>query len=88
MTAAITMDEWLAEFEKVSEFQGDEGATVRELSEQMGHESKWVRDHLREAIDKGRVAVGRRKYLRIDGTLTMVPVYRINPETSQIKAEI
>lgn len=74
----IRADEWLAELSRLSAIN-DEGMTTAELVEETGRSEKQVRDWLRQAAAKGWVKVGRRTVPGIDGRLTPVPVYRVEP---------
>lgn len=79
MSAQITHDEWLAALEaaQAQRPQDDEGMTTQEIGEVFGCSEKKVRELLRKIQQAGRLAVGRRFIMRIDGKSTPISVYRI-----------
>jgi MarR-like DNA-binding transcriptional regulator SgrR of sgrS sRNA len=79
MSAQITHDEWLAALEaaQAQRPQDDEGMTAREIAVVFGCSDKKCLELLRKIQDAGRLAVGRRNMIRLDGKPQCVPVYRI-----------
>lgn len=78
MAEQITREEWLAELERLQQ-QGrqDEGRTARELAEVWKCSTKLALIRLQRLAAEGRLAVGRRRGFRLDGTAYLTPVYRL-----------
>ena len=76
MSEQITQDEWLAELERLGTSDGDEGRTVEEIGEALGHSGRWVRKRLKAGLKAGTIARGHGQRERLDGIMTTVPVYR------------
>jgi hypothetical protein len=71
---------WLAELRRLAEAsqaQADEGWTAAELAVLFGHSTKWVLKMLTPAVREGRVRVGRRAGVSIDGRRVVSPVYTL-----------
>lgn len=77
-TSDITVNEWLAELERLQR-RSDEGATTDELAEAWGCHRMTALVRLRQLVRQGRVVCGFRQSERIDGRPYRVPVYRIKP---------
>jgi hypothetical protein len=73
---AIHVDEWLKELEAFSK-RSDEGHTAEEISENTGMTLRVVRERLKQVARLGRLRVGRRSSMTIDGRHTVVPVYLV-----------
>jgi hypothetical protein len=85
MSATITTDEWLAELERVYGMSS-EGATRREIANQLGVSLSWVLVHvLRPGVANGTILVGRRSVTRIDDHACSVPVYRFAGKPEQTR---
>jgi MarR-like DNA-binding transcriptional regulator SgrR of sgrS sRNA len=79
MSAQIMHDEWLAALEaaQAQRPQDDEGMTTQEIGEVFNCSEKKVRELLRKIHNAGRLRVGRRNMIRLDGRPQPIPVYRI-----------
>ena len=80
MAEAITVEEWLAELERLQQKAGvpqDGEYTTVELSQQTGKNKRWVLERLAEAKATGRLAVGRRRVECVDGRMGWVGTYRL-----------
>ena len=75
----IREDEWKREIERVMGKTGDDGKTLRELSAQLGLSERMTRERIRLLHLAGRMGVGRRPAVTIDGRPNTVPVYWILP---------
>jgi len=72
----ITMDEWAAELDRLSN-ESAEGMTVRDIATSLRISLKLARDKVRRAMDAGLCEyAGLRRVTRIDGKPTKAPVYR------------
>lgn len=74
----IVWDEFLAALRTERAGDGAGWVTSREIAKATNRSTKWVRERLAEAIEAGKVAVGRRPATAIDGKGTMVPAYRVS----------
>ena len=79
MSVTITRDEWLSEFERVMRQQpkGDPGLATWELAEMLGVGEHYVNRMMRKALRSGRLKVGRKPGIAIDGRKIMVPCYQL-----------
>lgn len=59
-----------------------DGLTVEELAIKTGKNVDWVKDKLRLLAAAGRLIVGRKKQMGLDGRSAMVPAYKIAPGRS------
>jgi hypothetical protein len=74
----IDRDEWLAELEKLGALdQSGEGMTRQEIADAIGRCTRWVSDKLRLLAARGKLIVGRREMVGLDGRRCRVPVYSI-----------
>lgn len=86
MSDLITMEELLAEYERLNVHQeSDEGFTTRELCEHWACSKGKVMSLLQAASKAGVLFTGRRSATRIDGQPMRVPVYRIAKPIKQAK---
>ena len=76
MSVSISLEELLSEIKRTSNGFED-GHTLRELKKSMGIGVKKLGDLLRDAIENGSVEVGRSERVALDGTIRVVPVYRV-----------
>ena len=76
----IGHEEWLAELERLQgREQNDEGHTTRELAELWGCNHRTAVARLEEIHRAGRLIVGRKTVMAIDGRRARVPTYRLKP---------
>lgn len=77
------MPDFLDAFEDLMTGLGAEqlkdGLTVEELAIKTGRDVGWVREKLRLLAAAGRLIVGRKKQMGLDGRNAMVPAYKIAP---------
>jgi len=73
----ISLDEWLAELERLSKRAEGGGITTQELCEATGRGVGWVRRRLHQAQRQGRLEVVRVYRTAIDGVPRHVPAYRL-----------
>ena len=73
--------EWLAEMAKATS-RDDPGMTVVEWSRRLKLGEVATRGRLMMARECGRLEVGRRSIVRLDGRQTMVAVYRVTAPKS------
>lgn len=78
MKDSIGFDEWAAELERQTA-KRDGGLKADEIARQIGKSLQAVRRMLAEANAAGRLSLGTRTEVRIDGRHNQVPVYRILP---------
>jgi hypothetical protein len=84
-TAAITRDEWLAEFERVlreTPGRDDEGLTAREIGDAIGLSPRGVLEKLRRIGP--RVVAGRKTITDMAGRQTTTFCYRLRPESPDV----
>ena len=80
--ASLSETDWLAELERLaaaSRDRSDEGWTVAEWAAKLGCGTQKARDILRLALNEGRLKVGRRPLVRMDGAQHHTPVYALTP---------
>lgn len=83
MSTTITVDEWLAEMERLTAAKrSDDGLTAEELAEAAGCTVKKMRERLRKVAAAGRLVVGTKLITRIDGRPNPVPAYRLRPSST------
>jgi len=75
--ARITVDEWIAELERINPRQSDEGLTALELASAWSVSKKTAYDRLHALKKAGRVIIGRRATETLDGRESTTPVYRL-----------
>lgn len=85
MSVTITRDEWLSEFERVmaAPRKGDPGLSAFEIASSLGVGDARVHELLRQAFRAGRLTVGRKTGVAIDGRRIMVPCYQLAAPTRQ-----
>ena len=79
MSAAITIEEWLSEVERLDQPKSADGWSVDELvaATKPRRSKKYVYDRLKAAIAVGMMELaGYRHNIRIDGRANNTPVYR------------
>jgi predicted ArsR family transcriptional regulator len=81
----IREDEWRRELERVMPRSDDKGMTARELGAVFGVSMRTIRERLRVLHDAGRIGVGKRHVLTLDGRPATAPVYWILPEAGRKK---
>lgn len=54
-----------------------DGLTIEELAIKTGRDVGWVREKLRLLAAAGRLIVGRKKQMGLDGRSVMAPAYKI-----------
>jgi hypothetical protein len=82
----ITIDELVAELDRLGVTSDDEGLTAEEWSRQWGCYVTTARKRIRLAMDHGLVACGRKTIRRLNGQAVLVPCYRITmPEKKKGK---
>jgi len=76
---AINLDEWTKAFEAaMTPLQATEGFSTVEIAESLGMTVKMARAHIKRMIQAGAAeCAGRRRAFRMDGSPTMIPVYRL-----------
>ena len=74
--AEISITEWIDELRRLSQSQGDEGMTLREISAAKGISEERARRYLVLAKESDRLILGFRSGERIDGKAHRIPVYR------------
>lgn len=79
----VTVDDVLRALRDLAPYPTRRGVTVRELATRAGRSTNAVRTMLREALDAGLIEVQRERRTRIDGIVTLVPVYRHRPLTQR-----
>ena len=85
----ITVDEWQAELERLGEVgDGDPGETTRELADRFGISMRRMSGIVRNGLLAGRYVKGRGIRQDASGAMRKAHVYRINPETREIRGEI
>lgn len=58
--------------------EDDAGLTRAEIADRMGHSENWVSANVLKPLGKqGRLVVGKRKGVRIDGVACWLVVYRV-----------
>lgn len=79
MNDAFTIEELLAALEAARTSISDDPAamTIRQLREITGHGEVTMARQLRTLIEAGRVVCVRIPFVRIDGTQTTVPAYKL-----------
>lgn len=77
MAAEITLDELMAEYERLGNSAKDEGMTTRELAKAWGVSEQTVRDRLRLASENGWVRHSKKLMLQLDGKKFPTNCYRI-----------
>jgi hypothetical protein len=77
---SIKEDEWIKELDRLSaKNKDDEGLTTAEWAERLGTSVALTLRKLNAANKQGRLKVGKREILRLDGKLNKTPVYSIIP---------
>lgn len=76
MTQIPTVDDILAEIDRLSRRPDDEGKTTGEWQDTLGLSQRGVDRLLTTAHRLGRLTTGQRRAQRRDGRPTMIPVYR------------
>lgn len=56
-----------------------DGLTVQELALKTGRSVEWIRSKLKLLAAAGRLVVGRKKAMGLDGRDILVPAYKIKP---------
>ena len=81
MSTSITRDEWLSEFERLMHTTrpGDPGLSTEEIADALGVGMHRVNRMMREAFKAGRLQVGKKPGLALDGRKCMVPCYQLTP---------
>lgn len=79
MAEPITLDELLAEFNRLDQKQAVQGYTFRELKEKVGYGEEKMKDLIRRGISEGLIKSARAGRMAIDGTMRPVPVYAFVP---------
>ena len=75
---SITRDEWLNELERVmAQRPSSDGLTSQELADRWGCCRRVALERLNRLRD--RVAIGKKAHVGIDGRMSMVACYRLNP---------
>lgn len=87
MKAHITEDQWLEELSKLTTKRNDPGLTAKEMSKASGLSVLRIRDMLRLARDAGRLKLGVRDEMRIDGRSYQTHVYRIASAKVRVAAK-
>lgn len=83
----ITEDVIAREIQRLSEFTRDEGMTTHEIATMAGRQEAWVRKRLLHPLAaSGRLVVGHRSGIAIDGRPTLQVVYQIRKEPQRGKA--
>ena len=75
---SITVEEWLAELNRLAAGSSDNGAlTTREIAQRTGRSEPWVRRMLRAAIGAGRVESCKKMIVQISGIPRLTEAYRL-----------
>jgi len=78
--STIEKNDWLAEMERLTaKHKNDGGWTTREWAVKLGLSEKTAAERLRKIHDQGRLKLGHRSHIRMDGKPCLVPVYSIIP---------
>lgn len=87
MSTTITRDEWLTEFERLMHATrpGDPGLSTEEIADALGVGMHRVNRLMRDAFKQGRVVVGRKPGMALDGRRCMVPCYQLKPAAKAAK---
>ena len=72
----ITHEELLAEIERIDSGRND-GATVTELVAETGRSRLMILNRLKAAASEGRLVVGRKRIVSIDGRPMTAPCYKV-----------
>ena len=75
-TLPVDVGEWLAEMVALGN-RNDAGQSMAEMARALGLSSDLTRKRLRQANEMGRLVVGRRTVISLDGRRAQVPVYRV-----------
>lgn len=54
-----------------------DGYTAKEIAAKVGRTRQWVLERLHPLAESGKVTVGKRRVIRIDGVPGWVPVFRL-----------
>lgn len=76
----IREDEWRAELERVL-WASDEGLTARDLAKALRLSVQRVRTRLQLLSEAGRLTVGKRHVMAIDGTMRSCAVYQLKKKS-------
>ena len=77
MADKITMDEWLAELQRVDEKTGGDGFTARDLARAKGRSMNWAQSRIRRGVEAGvLVHAGWRVGTKITGDSCQRPIYK------------
>ena len=71
-----TLDIDLSELEDIRIDQNSPGYSMKELCRMTGHDRRWMAGKLQVLQASGKLQVGKRTELRIDGRRQQIPVYR------------
>lgn len=77
---ADALAEWLNALDAAASKKADAGMTVAEMSAVTGRNVHRIKELLKAARDAGRLTVGQRPYVRLDGRPCLIPVYTVLPE--------
>ena len=78
MSERITVEEWLAELERITRNE-PEGMTVAEIADATGIAARKLRDRIRVGIKSGACrCVGRKSVTSIDGRVMPSPAYQFS----------
>lgn len=79
MTTKITIEEWVAELDKLASAAPVDGETTEEMSVRLGKPRDKIIALLKEADKAGRLTRGKKIGVRIDGVRSPVSCYWILP---------
>lgn len=79
MDAPITLEDLLAAMQPPAK-NGEEGLTTEEIAERLHRSVVWVRSRLKALQRQGRLRVGEKTVIGIDGRLARVPAYSLRKE--------
>lgn len=75
----ITLNQWLHDLKRFDVGE-KKGLLFRQVMEATQRGERWTRKFLREAVESGKVSMGWRTVLRVDGNPCHKPVYIFREE--------
>ena len=85
MTTKITIEEWVAELDKLANQAPADGETSREMAARLNMSPEYVNRILQRAMEAGRLKRGQKRQMKISGHMGSVPCYWIMPEPKKAK---
>ena len=79
MAESITLDELLAELNRLDQREAVQGYSLRELMAKTGRSDEKTKDLIRRGKEAGLITVGRAPREALDGAMRPVPVYIFKP---------